>query len=69
MLVWCREQIKSKDQALKLTYAQITRISDFGCDAARTATPLGGLHVDDLRHAAGTRLREAGVSEETVGGA
>ena len=33
---------------------------------ARTQAGLGDLHVHDLRHTVGMRLREAGVREETI---
>ena len=33
---------------------------------ARTASDLGDLHVHDLRHTTGTRLREAGVKHRTI---
>jgi integrase len=33
---------------------------------ARIEAHLGGLHVHDLRHTVGMRLREAGVKEETI---
>lgn len=43
----------------------ISRMSNTAWDRARAAAGLGDLHVHDLRHTVGMRLREAGVPEST----
>ena len=49
-----------------MKYRPITTMNNTGWQNARKAAGLGDLHVHDLRHTVGMRLREAGVPESTV---
>jgi integrase len=48
-----------------MKYRAIETMNNTGWQNGRAAAGLGDLHVHDLRHTVGMRLREAGVSEET----
>jgi len=66
VFVYRRERVRHHDQAPKMAYRPIARMSNTAWQAARKAAGLPDLHVHDLRHTVGMRLREAGVSEATV---
>lgn len=66
VFVWRRERVKNTDEAPAMPYQPISRMSNTGWENARAAAGLGDLHVHDLRHTVGMRLREAGVAEGTV---
>lgn len=66
VFVYRRERIKNTDQAPKMPYRRIGTMNNTAWQNARTAAGLGDLHVHDLRHTVGMRLREAGVAESTI---
>jgi integrase len=65
VFVYRRERKKNLDQAPLMKYRAIETMNNTGWQNGRAAASLGDLHVHDLRHTVGMRLREAGVSEET----
>lgn len=65
VFVWRRERVKNLDQAPAMAYRPIEAMNNTGWQTARTKAGLGDLHVHDLRHTVGMRLREAGVAEGT----
>lgn len=66
VFVWRRERVKNVDRPPKMAYRPISRMLNTAWETARTAAGLGDLHVHDLRHTVGMRLREAGVAESTI---
>lgn len=66
VFVYRRERVKNVDQAPAMKYRQIETMNNTGWQRARKAAGLGDLHVHDLRHTVGMRLREAGVAESTI---
>jgi integrase len=66
VFVYRRERIKNTDKAPKMPYRRIETMNNTAWQNARTAAGLGDLHVHDLRHTVGMRLREAGVAESTI---
>lgn len=66
VFVYRRERIKRLGDEPVMAYRPIERMSNSGWQTARRKADLGDLHVHDLRHTVGMRLREAGVSEATV---
>lgn len=66
VFVYRRERVKNVDQAPAMPYRPIQTINNTGWQNARKAAGLGDLHVHDLRHTVGMRLREAGVPEGTI---
>jgi len=66
VFVWRRERVKNLDQAPTMAYRPIETMNNTGWQNARAAAGLGDLHVHDLRHTVGMRLREAGVPESTI---
>jgi integrase len=66
VFVWRRERVKNLDQAPAMAYRPIGTMNNTGWQNAREAAGLGDLHVHDLRHTVGMRLREAGVPEGTI---
>jgi len=66
VFVWRRERVKNLDDAPVMPYRPISRMLNTAWRNARTAAKLGDLHVHDLRHTVGMRLREAGVEESTI---
>jgi integrase len=48
-----------------MPYAPIQAMNNTAWQTARRKAGLGDLHVHDLRHTVGMRLREAGVDEDT----
>lgn len=66
VFVYRRERVKNTDQAPAMPYRRIETMNNTGWQTARAAANLGDLHVHDLRHTVGMRLREAGVPESTT---
>jgi integrase len=66
VFVYRRERKKNLDQAPLMKYRPIETMNNTGWQNGRKAAGLGDLHVHDLRHTVGMRLREAGVSDETA---
>ena len=70
VFVWRRERtsnhnLKRHRVELPMSWRQIQTMNNTAWQRARTAAGLEGLHVHDLRHTVGTRLRAAAVPEET----
>lgn len=70
VFVWRRERtsqekLKRHDMKPPMAYRPIEAMNNNGWQRARTKAGLGDLHVHDLRHTVGMRLREAGVAKET----
>lgn len=66
VFVYRRERAVNTDEAPLMPYRPIQTMNNTGWQNARAAAGLGDLHVHDLRHTVGMRLREAGVAEGTV---
>lgn len=66
VFVYRRERVKNLDQAPAMPYRPIEAMNNTGWQNARKRAGLGDLHVHDLRHTVGMRLREAGVPETTI---
>ena len=66
VFVYRRERVKNTGQAPKMPYRRIGTMNNTAWQTARSAAGLGDLHVHDLRHTVGMRLREAGVPEGTI---
>jgi integrase len=66
LIVYRRERTRRTHLPPKMPYRPIETMNNTGWQRARNAAGLGDLHVHDLRHTAGMRLREAGVSQETI---
>lgn len=66
VFVYRRERVTNLDEAPVMPYRPIGTMNNTGWQNARKAARLGDLHVHDLRHTVGMRLREAGVAEGTV---
>jgi len=67
VFVWRRERVKNKHLPAKMAYGPLkTGMCNTAWDTARVKAGLGDLHVHDLRHTVGMRLREANVSENTI---
>ena len=66
VFVWRRERVKNLDQAPLMAYRPIETMNNTAWQRGRRQAGLGDLHVHDLRHTVGMRLREAGVPESTV---
>jgi integrase len=66
VFVWRRERVKNVDEAPKMPYRPIGMMNNTAWQRARREAGLPDLHVHDLRHTVGMRLREAGVPESTV---
>lgn len=67
VFVYRRERVKNLDLAPTMPYRRIATMNNTGWQRARREAGLGDLHVHDLRHTVGMRLREAGVPEATIG--
>ena len=65
VFVYRRERVKNTAMPPVMPYRRIQTMNNTAWQRARTAAGLGDLHVHDLRHTVGMRLREAGVSEGT----
>lgn len=66
VFVYRRERVKNLDQAPAMAYKPIETMNNSGWQTGRKAAGLGDLHVHDLRHTVGMRLREAGIPEGTI---
>lgn len=66
VFVYRRERVKNTDQAPTMAYRPIQVMNNTAWQNGRKAAKLGDLHVHDLRHTVGMRLREAGVPESTT---
>ena len=66
VFVYRRERKTDTDKAPLMKYRPIQTLTNPGWQNARETAGLGDLHVHDLRHTVGMRLREAGVAESTV---
>lgn len=70
VFVWRRERTSRKklrrhETKPPMPYRPIDMMNNNGWQRARSKAGLGDLHVHDLRHTVGMRLREAGVAKET----
>jgi len=65
VFVYRRERVKNLNQPAAMAYRPIETMNNTAWQNARERTALGDLHVHDLRHTVGMRLREAGVPEST----
>lgn len=65
VFVWRRERVKNLDQAPLMAYRPVQSMNNTAWQNARQKANLGDLHVHDLRHTVGMRLREANVGEKT----
>ena len=66
VFVWRRERVKNVDDAPVMEYRPIQAMNNTAWQTARKKAGLGDLHVHDLRHTVGMRLREAAVPESTI---
>jgi integrase len=66
VFVWRRERVKNLDDAPVMPYRPIETMNNTAWQRARRQAGTPDLHVHDLRHTVGMRLREAGVSERAV---
>lgn len=66
VFVWRRERVKHTDKPAAMPYRPIETMNNTAWQRARREAGLGDLHVHDLRHTVGMRLREAGVAEGTI---
>lgn len=66
VFVYRRERTKNFDQDPVMPYRPIDTMNNTAWQNGRKKAGLEDLHVHDLRHTVGLRLREAGVSEGTI---
>jgi integrase len=66
VFVWRRERTRNIDKEPVMRYAPVTTMNNTAWQNARRKAGLADVHVHDLRHTVGMRLREAGVREETI---
>lgn len=66
VFVYRRERVKNLDRTPTMAYRPIGTMNNTAWQNGREAAGLGDLHVHDLRHTVGMRLREAGVAEGTI---
>lgn len=66
VFVYRRERVKNLDQAPVAQYKKVGGMNSSGWQTARKKAGLDDLHVHDLRHTTGMRLREAGVAQATI---
>jgi integrase len=66
VFVYRMERVTNLDQAPAMAYRPIARMNNSGWQTGRKVAGLDDLHVHDLRHTVGMRLREAGVAEGTI---
>jgi Phage integrase family len=66
VFVYRRERVKNIDEAPAMPYRPIETMNNSAWQRARREAGLPDLHVHDLRHTVGMRLREASVPESTV---
>ncbi|GAA0752647.1 hypothetical protein GCM10009107_26710 [Ideonella azotifigens] len=66
VFVWRRERVKRLDKEPVMVYQPVRAMNNTAWQNARKKAGQGDLHVHDLRHTVGMRLREAGVPEGTI---
>lgn len=66
VFVYRRERVKNTAQPPVMPYRPIETMNNTAWQRGRREAGLGDLHVHDLRHTVGMRLREAGVAEGTI---
>ncbi|MEO6407642.1 MAG: tyrosine-type recombinase/integrase [Burkholderiaceae bacterium] len=66
VFVYRRDRVKNVDRAPLMQFRAIETMNNTAWQRARREAGLGDLHVHDLRHNVGMRLREAGVPEGTI---
>jgi integrase len=66
VFVWRRERVVKPALAPVRHYQPVNLMNNTAWQSGRTRAGLGDLHVHDLRHTFATRLRSAGVGEQTV---
>ena len=66
VFVYRRERVKNVDETPVMDYRPIQAMNNTAWQTARKKAGLGDLHVHDLRHTVGMRLREAAVPEGTI---
>jgi integrase len=66
VFVWRRERVKNLDDAPVMPYRPLETMNNTAWQRARRQAGMPDLHVHDLRHTVGMRLREAGVPQSTV---
>ena len=66
VFVYRRERTTQLDKAPVMPYRPVQTMNNTAWQRARQEAGLGDLHVHDLRHTVGMRLREAGVAESTI---
>jgi len=66
VFAWRRERTLNIEREPVMPFRPVTTMNNTGWHNARRKAGLGDLHVHDLRHTVGMRLREAGVSEATI---
>jgi len=65
VFAWRRERVKNLDKEPAMPYRPVATMNNTAWQNARKKAGLGDLHVHDLRHTSGMRLREGGVDEDT----
>lgn len=65
VFVYRRERVKNTHVAPLMEYRPIETMNNTAWQNGRRKAGLGDLHVHDLRHTVGLRLREAGVTDRT----
>jgi integrase len=65
VFVWRRERVKNLDKEPVMPYQPVQTMNNTAWQTGRRKAGLNDLHVHDLRHTVGMRLREAGVDEGT----
>ena len=66
VFVYRREREKQLNKEPVMEYSPIEVMNNTGWQNARKKAGLGDLHVHDLRHTVGMRLRKMGASEATI---
>ena len=66
VFVYRRERVKKIDEAPAVQYRPIETMNNTAWQRARREAGLPDLHVHDLRHTVGMRLRKGGVPESAV---
>ena len=66
VFVYRRERVKNTGQTPVMPYRPIEVMNNTAWQNGRKTAGLGDLHIHDLRHTVGMRLREAGVPESTA---
>lgn len=66
VFVWRRERVKNMHEAPAMPYRPVESMNNTAWQNARQRAGLGDLHVHDLRHTVGMRLRESKVLDRTL---